>query len=173
MLLSLDRKTMPEWAITNKTCREEGGPVPTASRWVTCGQRALVPALARESGAAAAPALWGDVREELRSGESSFSPGDEGPLSGITRLASLLRWMVSCSIQLWPEQHSSATAKHLLCPCREGNGETKQNFSLVTKAMLNLGNWRKITLILVSQYYLLQGSEGISTSITLIWENNS
>lgn len=124
-------------------------------------------------GAAAAPALWGDVREELRSGESSFSPSDEGPLSGITRLASLLRWMVSCSIQLWPEQHSSATAKHLLCPCREGNGETKQNFSLVTKAMLNLGNWRKITLIFVSQYYLLQGSEGISTSVTLTWEINS
>lgn len=121
--------------------------------------------------AAAAPVVWVCVGEEPRSGESSLNPSDEGPLSWITGLASLLKWMVSCSIQLWPEQHSSATAKHLLCPSREGNGQTKWNFALVTKAMNNLGNQGKVTLLFVLQYPLLWGNESISVSRTLIQKN--
>lgn len=158
---------MPEWKITNKTCRKEGGPMPTASHWITYGYRQQHLArvwcqpLPGSPVAATAPALWACVGEESRSGESPFSLSDEGPLSWITGLASLLKWMVSCSIQLWPEQHSSGTAKHLLCPSREGNNQTKWNFSLVNKAMYNLGNQGKIMLIFVSQYLLLQGSEGI------------
>lgn len=111
-----------------------------SSTWLRSGVRA----------AAAAPILGVCVGEEPRSGGSSFSPSDEGPLSWITGLASLLKWMVSCSIQLWPEQHSSATAKHLLCPSGEGNGQTKGNFSLVTKAMHSLGNQGKATLLFFS-----------------------
>lgn len=132
-----------------------------SSTWLWSGARA----------AAAAPVLWVCVGEEPRSGESSFSPSDEGALSWITGLASLPKWMVPGSIQLWPEQHSSATAKHLLCPSREGNGQTKWNFSLVTKAMHNLGNRGKVTLLFVLQYPLLQGNESISISTNLIQKN--
>lgn len=159
---------MPEWKITNNTCRREGGLTPTASHWITYGQRQQHLAQVRCQAAATAPVLWLCVGEEPRSGESSSSPSDEGPLSWITGLASLLKWMVLCSIQLWPEQHSSAIAKHLLCPSREGNGQTKWNFSLVTKGMHNLGNQGKIMLLFVLQYPLLQGNESISISITYL-----
>lgn len=65
------------------------------------------------------------------------------------------------------------TAKHLLCPSGEGNSQTKWNFSLVTKAMYDLGNQRKVTILFVLQYPLLQGNENISISITLIQKNIS
>lgn len=152
--------------------------MPAASCWITYGHRQQHLArvwcqpLPGSPVAATAPALWVSVEEESRSGESSFSLSDERPLPCITGLASLLEWMVSCSIQPWPEQHSSATAKHLLCPSREGNDPTKRNFSLITKVVYNLGNRGKITLIFVFQYPLLQGSEGISISITLIWKKH-
>ena len=153
--------------------------MPTASCWLTYGYRQQHLArvwcqpLPGSPVAATVPALWVYVGEESRPSESSFSPSDEGPLSWITGLAPLLKWIVAFSIQLWPEQHSSAAAKHLLCPSREGNDQTKWNFSLVTKAMYNLRSQGKITLAFVSQYPLLQGSEGISISMTLLWKNTS
>lgn len=138
MLLSLARKTVPEWKITTKTCRKE--------KW----SRAQLFSLNHSWVQAAAPGsklrsgvLWLPQSQLCMCGRGIkvwgifFSPSDEGPLYWITGLASLLQWMVSCSIQLWPEQNSSATAKHLLCPSRERNNQTKWNFFLVTKATYN------------------------------------